>query len=148
MYGSGLIKGLYITMKRFLSKKITEQYPDVLPNLPPRSRGSFAFDADKCIACNICADACPNGVIKVEYFKDQKGKKVLDNYRMNLGYCMFCGICVKSCPKDAIYFKTDFDLACFNKEDTIWNFKGNVYKTNAVSNDVIQPKSAQDVQGV
>jgi len=52
------------------------------------------------------------------------------------------------CPKDAIYFKTDFDLACFNKEDTIWNFKGNVYKTDALPNDVIQPKSAQDVQGV
>lgn len=141
MFGKGLIKGLYIIMKRFISKKVTEQYPDVLPQLPARSHGSFAFEADKCIACNICADACPNGVIKVAYFKDEKGKRVLENYRMSLSYCMFCGLCVKSCPRDAVYFRTDFNLACFNKIDTIHTWKGNVYRADAdFSGDAVPPK--------
>jgi NADH-quinone oxidoreductase subunit I len=148
IYGFGLIKGLYVTAKRFLSKKVTEQYPDVLPNLPPRSHGSFAFNADQCIACNICADVCPNGVIKVDFFKNEKGKKVLENYHMNLGYCMFCGLCVESCPKDAIYFKTDFNLSCFNKGDTMINFRGNVYRSEALSETKTSTavKTGQEVQ--
>lgn len=147
-YGFGLIKGLYVTAKRFLSRKVTEQYPDVLPNLPLRSHGSFAFNADKCIACNICADACPNGVIKVDFFKDEKGKKILENYRMNLGYCMFCGLCVESCPKEAVYFKTDFNLSCFNKSDTVQNFRGNVYRNDAYAGNVASKtvQTGQDVQ--
>lgn len=146
-YGFGLIKGLYVTAKRFLSRKVTEQYPDVLPNLPLRSHGSFAFSPDKCIACNICANVCPNGVIKVDYFKDEKGRKVIENYSMNLGYCMFCGQCVDSCPREAIYFKTEFNMACFNKEDTVKIFRGNEYKKEASETTVLQ-KNVQSGQGV
>jgi NADH-quinone oxidoreductase subunit I len=118
MLGFGILKGLKVTMKRGLSKKVTIQYPEVKPQLPPRSHGSFAFDFDKCVACNMCADACPNGVIRVDFTKDEKGKRVLEQYNMNLGYCLFCGLCVKACPKDAIYFKTDFDMVCYDKADT------------------------------
>jgi NADH-quinone oxidoreductase subunit I len=123
MYGFGILKGLGVTMKRFFKKKVTVQYPEVKPQLPPRSHGSFAFEFDKCIACNMCADACPNGVIRVDFTKDEKGKRVLEQYNMNLSYCLFCGLCVKACPKDAVYFKTDFDMVCYHKADTTyrWN---------------------------
>ena len=122
MYGFGLLKGMKITMKRFFKKKVTQQYPEVKPVLPPRSHGSFNFEFDKCIACNMCADACPNGVIRVDFNKDEKGKRVLTEYNMNLGYCLFCGLCVKACPKDAINFKTDFDMTCYNRMDTMYNW--------------------------
>lgn len=123
MYGLGIVKGLGITMKRFFKKKVTEQYPEVKPKLPPRSHGSFGFDFDKCISCNLCANACPNGVIRVDTKKDENGKKVLEQYNMNLGYCMYCGFCTKACPTDAIHFKTDFDNICYNKADTIYRWK-------------------------
>lgn len=148
MFGTGLLKGLYVTAKRFLRKKVTQQYPDVLPDLPQRSHGSFAFEVDKCIACNICANACPNGVIKVDYYKNEKGKKVLENYRMNLSYCMFCGLCVESCPRNAIYFKTDFDLSCFHKTDTIHSWKGNSYKDDFDTNKDVPVKTVQEKLGV
>lgn len=123
MYGFGLVRGMGITMKRFFMKKVTQQYPEVKPNLPPRSHGSFGFDFDKCISCNLCANACPNGVIRVDTTKDEKGKKVLEQYNMSTGYCLYCGLCVKACPTSAIYFKTDFNTICFNKEDTILRWK-------------------------
>lgn len=123
MYGFGLLKGLKITMKRFFKKKVTQQYPEVKPNLPQRSHGSFKFEFDKCIACNMCADACPNGVIRVDFTKDEKGKRVLQEYNMSLGYCLFCGLCVKACPKDAINFSTEFDMVCYNKVDTSYHYK-------------------------
>lgn len=123
MYGLGLAKGMGITMKRLFKKKVTEQYPEVKPNLPSRSHGSFGFDFDKCISCNLCANACPNGVIRVDAKKDENGKKALEQYNMNLGYCLYCGFCTKACPTQAIYFKTEFDNVCYNKADTIFVWK-------------------------
>ncbi|MGO8696031.1 MAG: 4Fe-4S binding protein [Rectinemataceae bacterium] len=128
MFGIGLVQGLYTTAKRFLMKKVTERYPEVLPDLAPRSRGSFGFDADACISCGLCSDACPNGVIKVDYFLGEKNKRQLELYSMNLGYCLFCGLCVEVCPRDAIFFKTDFDLACYRKDDTLFTWRGNGYR--------------------
>lgn len=122
MKGFGIAKGMGITMKRFFKKKVTEQYPEVKPNLPPRSHGSFKFDFDKCIACNRCSDACPNGVIRVDFDKNEKGKRVLNSYNMNLGYCLFCGLCVKACPTSAINFSTEFDMVCYNKGDAIYRW--------------------------
>lgn len=129
MHGTGLLKGLGITMKKFFQKKVTEEYPDVMPKLPARSHGSFEFCPEKCISCGICVDSCPNRVIKLEYSKDEQGKKTLQNYSMNLGYCLFCGFCVEFCPKSAINFKTDFELACFKKGDSIVSWRGNVQKS-------------------
>jgi NADH-quinone oxidoreductase subunit I len=109
-------------------KKVTQRYPEVLPDLPPRSKGSFGFDSDICISCGLCADACPNGVIKVDYYLGEKNKRQLELYSMNLGYCLFCGLCVEACPTDAIFFKTDFELACFRKDDTMFTWRGNGYR--------------------
>jgi NADH-quinone oxidoreductase subunit I len=134
MYGFGLIKGMSITMKRFFKKKVTIQYPEVKRKLPSRAHGSFDFDFDKCIACNMCGDACPNGVIRVDFTKEEKGKRVLQKYNMNLGYCLFCGLCVKVCPKSAINFKTDFDMVCYQKSDTLYQWK----KTDKIVEDSIQ----------
>jgi NADH-quinone oxidoreductase subunit I len=132
MYGFGLLKGMRITMKRFFKKKVTQQYPEVKPNLPPRSHGSFKFEFDKCISCNMCADACPNSVIRVDFTKDEKGKRLLQQYNMSLGYCLFCGLCVKACPKDAINFKTDFDMVCYDKSDASYHWKKPAEPINVV----------------
>jgi NADH-quinone oxidoreductase subunit I len=110
MHGFGLIKGLKITLKRFVQKKITQKYPEEMPILPSRSHQSFAFYSEKCISCELCSKACPNGVIRVEYQKDEKGKRILDDYRMNLEYCMFCGLCIEVCPTAALNSDHDFKL--------------------------------------
>ncbi len=124
MYGLGLLKGLGVSLKRFWMPKITQKYPEVQPDLPQRSKGSFKYDKDTCTSCELCSMACPNGVIKVEWHKDESGKKRLDRYRMNLGHCLFCGLCVEACPTTpkSIDFKTDFALGCWRKEDIyrIW----------------------------
>jgi len=125
MFGQGLIKGLEITIKKFFNKKVTQKYPEVKPLLPARSRGSFDFNAGKCIACNLCANVCPNRVIKLEFHSNEQRKRVLDNYRMNLGYCMFCGLCIEACPTDALNSKPDFELAVFAKEAVVFSWDGN-----------------------
>ncbi|GAW92853.1 NuoI/complex I 23 kDa subunit family protein [Calderihabitans maritimus] len=119
MYGQGLLKGLGITLKHLFGKAVTEQYPDQRPNLSPRFHGSFALDVEKCIACGICAKACPNNVIKIASSKGENKKRRLDDYKIELGYCLFCGLCVESCPTDAINFTQDFELASYTRQDTV-----------------------------
>lgn len=117
MFGQGLLKGLRITLGHFFEKKITCKYPEVKPNLPPRTRGSFTLNRAKCIACGVCANVCPNHVIKISSVKDENNKKKLTGYYMYLERCLFCGLCVESCPTKALKTTPEFELACFRRED-------------------------------
>ncbi|MGI6066588.1 MAG: NuoI/complex I 23 kDa subunit family protein [Bacillota bacterium] len=118
MNGQGLIKGLGVTIKHFFAPKITELYPEVKPNLPPAVKASFEINREKCIACGLCAKACPNQVITMKTVKDENNKRQLAGYEMNMQYCLFCGLCAESCPTGAIIVKQDFELAAYTREDT------------------------------
>jgi NADH-quinone oxidoreductase subunit I len=118
MNGQGLIKGLGITFKHFFQKEITEQYPDVMPRLAPRFRGCLRFQFEKCIACGICVNNCPNDVLSFETDKNEKGKKKkLLNYTIDFQYCMFCNLCVEGCPTSCLHFDHEFELSRFSRED-------------------------------
>ncbi|ATW28034.1 NuoI/complex I 23 kDa subunit family protein [Candidatus Formimonas warabiya] len=118
MFGQGLITGLGVTIKKFFGKKITQQYPEEMPNLPPRSHGFFTFHKDKCTACTLCANACPNRVIRISTERDENKKKYLTEYTMDLCYCLFCGLCVETCPTQALTWNQNFELAQFHRKDT------------------------------
>lgn len=103
MFGQGLLKGLAITWKELFTKKVTVQYPEERLPLPARYHGRFELDVDKCIACGLCANACPNKVIQMERAKVGK-KQYLTKYVMRIEYCMFCGFCVEACNRGALRF--------------------------------------------
>ncbi len=109
MFGKGLVKGLQITWKEFWTKKFTVQYPDEVHPTPERFHGRFVLEVDKCIACGLCVNACPNRVISLKRQKVGK-KQYLTEYVMNIQYCLFCGLCVESCNKDALHFSRDFNM--------------------------------------
>ncbi|MDF2921249.1 MAG: NADH-quinone oxidoreductase subunit [Paenibacillaceae bacterium] len=118
MYGQGLLTGLKTTFKAFFSKKLTEQYPEFRPVLPPRSRGRFDLIEDKCIACGLCASACPNHVIALESVRDEETKKKkLTAYTMAMEQCLYCGFCVEACPTDALQSNQSFEHAVYFRRD-------------------------------
>lgn len=121
MFGKGLLTGLGITFKHMLGPKITEFYPEVKPNLPTRVRSSMALQREKCISCNMCAMACPNGVIKLTSEKDENNKKVLKSYQMDVGRCLFCGMCTEACPTKAITVTQKYENAVYEVEDLKWD---------------------------
>lgn len=118
MYGKGLLKGLAITLKHTFEREITQQYPEQMPVLPERFRGSLQFDFEKCIVCGMCEKACPNNVLKLDTVKDETSKKkILMNYIIDFQYCMYCNFCVEACPTHCLSFNHEFELAEYKRDN-------------------------------
>ncbi len=54
--------------------------------LTPRKGGGIHFDADKCIGCGYCRDACIIGAV---FWDDETNKPMI---------CVHCGYCADFCP--------------------------------------------------
>jgi NADH-quinone oxidoreductase subunit I len=125
-----LIKGMEVTGKELVTRKVTEQYPENRAELkiPERFRATLEFIYDdngchKCIACGSCERNCPNQTISITKrmveLPDGKKKMKLDKYTYDLGSCTFCGLCVQVCPTNAIRFSNDFEQAVFTREKLV-----------------------------
>lgn len=62
--GAGIVKGMALTLRRFFQPKVTVQYPEQTPSIPPKHRGRLQLLYDeagtiKCETCFQCAQACP-----------------------------------------------------------------------------------------
>ena len=68
--GAGLAKGLATTLKTMTHRSVTAQYPDVKPELPPRTRGVIALLEENCTSCMLCARECPDWCIYIDSHKE------------------------------------------------------------------------------
>src|SRR6266567_1043515 len=126
--GTGLIKGLGVTLKHMLQPAITQQYPDEKPDLPPRTRGVIALKQENCTVCWKCSRECPDWCIYIDSHKEThppasggraRSVKVLDRFAIDYALCMYCGICVEVCPFDALFWAPDFEYAEYDIFDLI-----------------------------
>jgi NADH-quinone oxidoreductase subunit I len=122
-----LLKGLSLTFRYQDPKEIyTEQYPLQRPQVAERYRGLPRLKKDPetgktlCIACDLCAKACPENLIHVESERDPVTKrKVLTKYTFDISRCMFCGLCEESCSTDAIELTQDYEVAQYSREGLV-----------------------------
>jgi NADH-quinone oxidoreductase subunit I len=118
--GSGLVKGLLVTLKHLMSRSITQQYPHEKPDLPPRTRGVIALKEANCTVCYKCSRECPDWCIYIDAHKEThepasggraRSVKVLDRFAIDYALCMYCGICVEACPFDALFWSPEFEYS-------------------------------------
>ena len=124
-----LIEGLLVTFRYQRPKHIyTEQYPAERPKVAERFRGAPRLNTNPetgetlCIACNLCALACPEKLIVVSSERnEQTRRKELTTFTYDVSRCMFCGLCEDACPVDALELTQDFELAAYSREGGTWD---------------------------
>src|SRR6266513_1744049 len=128
---ASIAKGMSITFKEMMSPTVTEYYPDEPAKLEERYRGSHVLQRDengleKCVACFLCAAACPARCIYIEAAENtaqtriSAGERYAQVYNIDYNRCIFCGYCVEACPTDAITHGHGFEIATFNAGDLIY----------------------------
>ncbi|HEX4748572.1 MAG TPA: NADH-quinone oxidoreductase subunit NuoI [Bryobacteraceae bacterium] len=128
---AAIAKGMGITFKEMLQPAITEEYPDGPAQLQERFRGAHVLQRDengleKCVACFLCAAACPADCIYIEAAENTEearfsgAERYAKVYNIDYNRCIFCGYCVEACPTDAITHGHGFELASYNTSTLIY----------------------------
>jgi NADH-quinone oxidoreductase subunit I len=123
-------RGMGVTFKEMLSPTITEDYPDEPPRFQERYRGVHVLECDaggleKCVACFLCAAACPSDCIYIEAAENtgtvriSGGERYAKVYNIDYNRCIFCGYCVEACPTDAITHGHGFEIASYDTSTLI-----------------------------
>ena len=128
-----MLEGLKTTLRALFTPKVTVRYPEERMEPADRFRGMFRFNYDRCIACKLCAVACPIDIIYIDVHDEQRevdGKmkklKVLDRYDIDVKRCMFCSLCEEACPTKpkSIWLTTKtYELATYDRNDLYFNMQ-------------------------
>ena len=108
--------------------KVTQQFPEERPKLPPNYRGVHRLNRDeqgrvKCVACYMCSTACPAHCIDIvaapSPWPDRE--KYPETFVIDELRCIYCGMCEQACPCDAIELTTLFDLTGLSREEMMFD---------------------------
>lgn len=127
---AAIVKGLSVTFKEMMAPTITEDYPAAPAIFQERFRGTHVLQRDesgleKCVACFLCAAACPASCIYIEAAENTDkqrmsgGERYAEVYNIDYSRCIFCGFCVEACPTDAITHGHGFETASYNTSTLI-----------------------------
>lgn len=128
-----IFQGLSVTSSHIDGHSVTQQYPEEQSDLPVHYRGVHRLNRDdkgrvKCVACMMCATACPADCIHIEATAAPKDDPlwadrdkypasfVLDELR-----CIYCGMCEEACPCDAIELTHIYDMTGVSREEMIFD---------------------------
>lgn len=134
LYIPAIFGGMKTTLNHFLtnlndtSNVKTFSYPEEQPrDITSRYRGVHRLtkredESIRCVACFMCATACPAECIFIEAKEREDGvdEKMPEVFTIDLLECVFCGGCVEACPCDAIRMDTGiFSFIGTRREDFI-----------------------------
>jgi NADH-quinone oxidoreductase subunit I len=119
------LRTLWLVFLHGFRKRDTVQYPDEQPYLPPRYRGRIILSRDpdggeRCVACYLCAAACPVDCIALQKTEDEDGRWYPEIFRINFSRCIFCGMCEEACPTYAIQLSPDFEMSELDRQNLVY----------------------------
>jgi NADH-quinone oxidoreductase subunit I len=128
LYLPAVLAGLETTLKHVFMPKVTQQYPEQHPKLPPNYRGVHRLNRDeegrvKCVACYMCSTACPAHCIDIvaapSPWPDRE--KYPETFVIDELRCIYCGMCEEACPVDAIELTSLFSLTGLSREEMMFD---------------------------
>lgn len=132
MFAVEIVRGLLTTLREFVSKPVTTQYPEEKKPVRQRFKGRHYLSRydnglEKCIGCSLCSAACPADAIFVESAENtdeerySPGERYARVYEINMLRCIFCGYCEDACPTEAIVLGDNYELSFSNRREAIYN---------------------------
>ena len=103
------VRSIWMIGLHAFAKRETRMYPEEPVYLPPRYRGRIVLTRDpdgeeRCVACNLCAVACPVGCISLqkaetkddaEKFRIPKTVAGIRNFSASTSHAAFSVVCAK-----------------------------------------------------
>jgi NADH-quinone oxidoreductase subunit I len=121
--------GFATTLRHIFKPAVTVQYPDQKVPVFPKYRGKQVLMRDeqgleKCVACGLCAVACPADAIYLEAAENDgrvaAGPRYASTYQINKVRCIFCGFCEEACPTCAIQLTPDFEMSEYRRSNLVY----------------------------
>lgn len=119
------LRTLWLVFLHAFHKRVTIEYPDKKDPLPARYRGRIVLTRDpdgkeRCVACNLCAAACPVDCISLQATEDEDGRRYPEFFRINFSRCIACGLCEEACPTYSIQLIPDFEIAEYDRHNLVY----------------------------
>src|SRR5690554_4285528 len=126
IYLPEIFRGLWYSFKQMLAPKFTMQYPEEQWDPPAIFRGRPVLVEDngqeRCVACGLCARACPPLAISMQAAeKDDPKERYPTIFEINMLRCIYCGYCEEVCPEEAIVMSDDYDIVFHSREEAIYD---------------------------
>src|SRR5512142_3578125 len=120
-----LLRSLWGVFLYGFRPRVTVQYPEQKPYIAPRWRGRIILSRDpdggeRCVACYLCAAACPVDCIALQATQDSTGRRYPEFFRINFSRCIFCGFCEEACPTYAIQLTPDMDMSEYRRQNMVY----------------------------
>ena len=119
------LKTIAMVMRHMFHRRVTVQYPEEKLTRAPRYRGRIILSRDpdggeRCVACYLCAVACPVDCIALQKTEDESGRWYPEFFRINFSRCIFCGWCEEACPTFAIQLTPDFEMSEYERPNLVY----------------------------
>jgi len=119
------LRTLASVFKRAFLPKATIEYPEERRTPAPRLRGRIALTRspdgnERCVACYLCAVACPVDCISLAATDDGQGRRYPATFRINFSRCIYCGYCEEACPTYAIQLLPDFEMGEYDRAQLVY----------------------------
>ena len=133
LYVPQVLGGFKTTLRHFFRKRLRDetvvQYPEQRRVLHKENyRGVHRLNRDDqdrvaCVACFMCATACPAGCIHIEGAESPwpDREKYPARFEIDELRCIYCGMCEEACPVDAIELTPKYDLVGRSRKEMIFD---------------------------
>ena len=146
IYLPAVIKSMVaITLKHLFARKVTLEYPEQRPEIPPGYRGVPTLVKDpngreKCVSCQLCEFVCPPKAIRItpgDIPADAPTahvEKAPREFEINMLRCIYCGLCEEVCPEEAIFLQNVYSLCGTSREELVFQ-KDKLYELGGTRPD-------------